>query len=372
MNSFSQKLAEARKKQGLTIDKIAEETKVRHHIIEAIEDGDFKVMPEVYLRAFIKTYATYLKFSESEIKSAIDKIFSKPVVSVQPQPIQSGIEKPKEIAKEKPVEKPIVRETPPIAKPQVQTASFIDEKAKKLEEKRKQEELKKQIKEDRKREKERLKELKQEEKAKQKQEKESEKNPPQSETATQRTLDQESLNNIFFGNKDKKKSRSKKILQFAGLGLLVIILVFVVLVLFWPDSTAFLNKFLKEEDKLKVSGDTSLVTNKITDIQKVTLIARAIDTTSFRVHVDNQTDESITLYPGKSKLWEANQKIDLSGVIVGSVEFTRNNELLQPFGQKGSVVRRITVYRDKVVSSSVSFENDTIPFVSPELIIKEE
>jgi transcriptional regulator with XRE-family HTH domain len=372
MNSFSQNLAEARKKQGLSVDKIAEETKVRHHIIEAIENGDFKVMPEVYLRAFIKTYATYLKFSDSEIKSAIDKIFSKPEVSVPAQPVQSGIEKTKEVPKEKTPEKPISKVTQPKAKPPVQTAPVVDEKTRKSEEKRKQEELKKQIKEDKKREKERLKELKQEEKAKQKQEKDNEKNPPQIETAAQRTLDQESLNNIFFGNKDKKKSRTKKILQFAGLGLLVIILVFVVLVLFWPDSTAFLNKFLKEEDKLKVSGDTTLVTNKITDIQKVTLIARAIDTTSFRVHVDNQTDESITLYPGKSKLWEAYEKIDLSGVIVGSVEFTRNNELLQPFGQKGSVVRRITIYKDKVVSSSVSFENDTIPFVTPESFIKEE
>ncbi len=371
MNSFSQKLKDARNRQGLSIDEIAEKTKVRHHIIKAIEEGDFMAMPEVYMRAFIKTYASFLKIGENEIKYALDKIFLKTEQAQQaPTALQNADREPPPV---RPAPVP-AKEKAPVPPPSAPAKVNLPNQD---EEKSKQKELRQQVKIEKAIEKQRLKEIKKEEKEKAKQQKEADKlkrteQAKDSSTPKQRPLDQESLNNIFFGDKEKKKNRLKKVLKFASLGLVVIVLVFVVLVLFWTDSTAFLNKFLKEEDKIKVSGDTAQVVDNPVAKQKVVLIARAVDTTSFRVHVDSQTDESITLYPGKSKLWEANGKIDLSGVIVGTVEFTRNNELLQPFGQNGSVVRRITIYRDKVVSSSTVVEKDTIPFVTPESFIKED
>ncbi len=384
MDSFSQKLAGARKKLNLSIEEIAEETKIRHNILEAIEAGDYTVLPEVYLRSFIKTYALYMKFSEAEIKSSLDRIFVKKETASVPVPQLQAERKPdkakerqKDQSKEKAVEKKKEPE-PPKAAPKVAEEKNTETADDKKEAKQRQAELKKILREENRLQKEKLKQMKKEEKEKQKQDKKAEKDrqkesSKEPEKPTTRNLDQESLNSIFFGGGAGKKSTWRSVLKWTGMVVGVIALVFIVLMLFWPDSTKFLNNFLTEEDKKKISGDTAQVQNaNPIENQKVVLVARAIDTTSFRIHIDNQTDESITLYPGKSKLWEAIRQIDLSGVIVGTVEFTRNNELLPPFGESGSIVRKITIFRDKIQSSSGYFEKDTIPFVTPGLFIPEE
>ncbi|MCQ4087251.1 helix-turn-helix domain-containing protein [Saccharibacillus sp. JS10] len=58
MSDLGQQLKEARLQKGLSLEDVQEVTKIRKRYLEAIEQGDFKVLPgSFYVRAFIKTYA---------------------------------------------------------------------------------------------------------------------------------------------------------------------------------------------------------------------------------------------------------------------------------------------------------------------------
>ncbi|AWB44365.1 helix-turn-helix domain-containing protein [Paenibacillus sp. CAA11] len=58
MSDLGQQLKEARMSRGLSLDDVQEMTKIRKRYLEAIEAGDYKVLPgSFYVRAFIKTYA---------------------------------------------------------------------------------------------------------------------------------------------------------------------------------------------------------------------------------------------------------------------------------------------------------------------------
>lgn len=68
MSDLGQQLKEARLAKGLTLDDIQEMTKIRKRYLEAIEAGDYKVLPgSFYVRAFIKTYAEAVGMDAEEL-----------------------------------------------------------------------------------------------------------------------------------------------------------------------------------------------------------------------------------------------------------------------------------------------------------------
>lgn len=61
-------LRSEREKKGLTVKDIESATSIRALYIQAIEDGEFKVIPgEVYLKGFIRNYANYLGLNGQEM-----------------------------------------------------------------------------------------------------------------------------------------------------------------------------------------------------------------------------------------------------------------------------------------------------------------
>ena len=52
MNSFASKLKEERNKANLSIEEVAEKTKIRPHLITKLEKGDFSFLPPVYIASF--------------------------------------------------------------------------------------------------------------------------------------------------------------------------------------------------------------------------------------------------------------------------------------------------------------------------------
>lgn len=61
-------LKEAREKQGLSIADVSEATYIRKHILTAIEEGDFSVLPAAaQVKGFIRAYAEYLGLNGEEI-----------------------------------------------------------------------------------------------------------------------------------------------------------------------------------------------------------------------------------------------------------------------------------------------------------------
>ena len=58
--SFFDALKSKRESQDIEISEICEFTKIQPRYIEAIEQGDFTVLPNVYIRLFLKSYANFI------------------------------------------------------------------------------------------------------------------------------------------------------------------------------------------------------------------------------------------------------------------------------------------------------------------------
>lgn len=68
MSDLGQKLKDARLARGMTLEDVQELTKIRTRYLEAIEAGDYKVLPgSFYVRAFIKTYAEAVGIDPDEL-----------------------------------------------------------------------------------------------------------------------------------------------------------------------------------------------------------------------------------------------------------------------------------------------------------------
>jgi len=61
-------LRKAREQRGYTLDDIQDLTKIRKRYLEAIEEGDYKVLPgSFYVRAFVKNYAEAVGLNAEEV-----------------------------------------------------------------------------------------------------------------------------------------------------------------------------------------------------------------------------------------------------------------------------------------------------------------
>lgn len=57
LKQFSEELRAKRESSGISLEQIVTKTRLDLKFLEAIEEGNFGVMPEVYMRAFIREYA---------------------------------------------------------------------------------------------------------------------------------------------------------------------------------------------------------------------------------------------------------------------------------------------------------------------------
>jgi len=73
MIEVGKKLKKEREAQNLTIKDVSAKTKIRHHILTAIENGQADDMQPIYLQSFIKTYASFLKLPLAEFEEIIPK-----------------------------------------------------------------------------------------------------------------------------------------------------------------------------------------------------------------------------------------------------------------------------------------------------------
>jgi cytoskeletal protein RodZ len=64
LKKFAEELKEARIKSGISLQQIHFKTRIDIKFLEAIENGDFEILPEVYLRAIIREYANFIGLNE--------------------------------------------------------------------------------------------------------------------------------------------------------------------------------------------------------------------------------------------------------------------------------------------------------------------
>lgn len=79
MSDLGALLRKAREQRGFTLEDVQEYTKIRKRYLEAIETGDYKVLPgSFYVRAFVKTYAETVGLDAEEVLRLYHKELPQP------------------------------------------------------------------------------------------------------------------------------------------------------------------------------------------------------------------------------------------------------------------------------------------------------
>jgi cytoskeletal protein RodZ len=79
MSDLGALLRKAREQRGYTLDDIQDYTKIRKRYLEAIETGEYKVLPgSFYVRAFVKTYAETVGLDAEEVLRLYHKELPQP------------------------------------------------------------------------------------------------------------------------------------------------------------------------------------------------------------------------------------------------------------------------------------------------------
>jgi len=87
LSDLGQLLRKAREQRGYSLDHIQEMTKIRKRYLEAIEEGDYKVLPgSFYVRAFVKSYAEAVGLNAEEILRLYQKELPQPPSADVPPP----------------------------------------------------------------------------------------------------------------------------------------------------------------------------------------------------------------------------------------------------------------------------------------------
>lgn len=88
MSTVAEQLRAAREAQKLTVQQIADATKIRTDHIHALENGDFSVFSApIYIRGSVKNYATRLKLDVPQIMAALDDELGRTEKFSEPPPL---------------------------------------------------------------------------------------------------------------------------------------------------------------------------------------------------------------------------------------------------------------------------------------------
>jgi cytoskeletal protein RodZ len=95
MSTVAEQLRAAREAQGLTIQQVADATKIRTDLIRALEEGNFNVFcAPIYIRGSVKNYATRLKLDVAQIMTALDAELGRTEKFSEPPPLTEATNTP--------------------------------------------------------------------------------------------------------------------------------------------------------------------------------------------------------------------------------------------------------------------------------------
>ncbi len=110
-DKFAEDLKAARVQRGLTLQQVAQKTKIDYKFLEVMEDGDFSFLPELYVKAFLKNYARVIGLDEDVVIMKYEAAKSgKFIPEEETPPVEL---EPKEIKKKDPVKTPIMSSPKP-------------------------------------------------------------------------------------------------------------------------------------------------------------------------------------------------------------------------------------------------------------------
>jgi cytoskeletal protein RodZ len=301
MENFGYKFRDYRQKRNLSIEEVSEKTKIRKHIVQAMEEGNLSVLPPVYLTYFVKTYAGFLKLPDNDINNIL--------ASISGSPDNRSNNKPQAVAF--PVDKvsdsqhfAITTENNEIVKPLIEKKhqkSYL-----------------------------------------------SRKKPVRISQANivsyliYSALGLAVVSLIYFAFFSNGTSNLSN---------------------FAPEesgSSDTADSIVIGAEASNVSASSG----DLAQTDSLVLEAKGIDTAWLRIVVDGVQSEQLVFYPDVEKRWSARHYVMLSLGNEGAIEFKRNGKLLKPFGKKRSVIRNIKITANDVTVSSSPWNNKENTLVS--------
>lgn len=86
LDRFAEQLRKARLKKGISLQQIAAKTRIDLKFLEAIDNGNFGFLPDLYVKAFIKQFAKAVDLDENEtIKKYEDALAGKIIEDDEPK-----------------------------------------------------------------------------------------------------------------------------------------------------------------------------------------------------------------------------------------------------------------------------------------------
>lgn len=88
MSTVAEQLRQAREARQLSVEQVADITKMRTDHLRALEAGDFDVFSApVYIRGFVRTYSTLLKLDVPQVMAALETELSATKKFAEPPPL---------------------------------------------------------------------------------------------------------------------------------------------------------------------------------------------------------------------------------------------------------------------------------------------
>jgi cytoskeletal protein RodZ len=90
MSTVAEQLRQAREARQLTVEQVAEITKIRTDHLRALEEGNFNVFSApVYIRGFVRSLSTLLKLDVPKMMSTLDAELGKTQQFAEPPPLST-------------------------------------------------------------------------------------------------------------------------------------------------------------------------------------------------------------------------------------------------------------------------------------------
>ncbi|MFP4369073.1 MAG: helix-turn-helix domain-containing protein [Candidatus Kapaibacterium sp.] len=300
MEEFAKKLKSIRQKKKISIDEVSKATMIRPHIIEAMEEGNLDIDSSVYVKAHLKSYARFLKVPfETELTAQDKKISAESESGLKPSEISDNNKKYAENNK-----KPQITD--------IDNSGKVDFDDDRLFEKEKSD-----------------------------------------------------YAELFKKQNTKKNKNNQQVVNYLIYASLLIIAGGIIYFTFFAGGS---QTNIPQGYDPDAKADTALIEEKtesnnllsyFEESDSLKLTANASDSAWLRIEIDGKTREEILLLPGMQKSWSASEFFVLNQGNVGAVEWSRNGEKLEPFGDPGSVVKNIKITEDQIINSA-PWNNDSI------------
>ncbi len=108
--TFYHELKQLRVAQGISLEDISSKTRINTRFLEALERGEFEILPKTYIRLILRSYCRIIGANETDVLSQLEEHLGESEDYSMPASINSSVTDLRPSSKESPAEAPEVRE----------------------------------------------------------------------------------------------------------------------------------------------------------------------------------------------------------------------------------------------------------------------